>query len=263
MENAQRFMSGSSSHRKRSRYALIAEAVTAPASFRFLPLNPVGGSPVLKAVLQRLTVHALQWAIPVVQVVGTAEKKGRGRGAIDMGIPNILTIFRILLIPAFIMTYSYDKFTLAAVLFILASLTDLLDGFLARAMGQVTKLGALLDPLADKLLLLSSFALLFYRGIVPLWVLIIVLSKDVVVVSGWMIRYFLTRSASAPPSFLWKVATFAQITAITTILTGNLVASIKSLSNSFLIVATILTALSMLDYLYRGLGELEKRTTSS
>jgi cardiolipin synthase len=180
-----------------------------------------------------------------------------------MSIPNILTILRILLIPLFVMAYSYNEFTLAAVLFILASLTDLLDGFLARLTGQVTKLGALLDPVADKLLLLSAFSLLVYRGIVPLWVLIIVLSKDVVVVSGWMIRFFLTRSSSAPPSFLGKVATFAQVVAITAELTSHLLAPIRASAYGILVVATVLTAISMLDYLYRGIKELEKRTKPS
>ena len=180
-----------------------------------------------------------------------------------MSIPNILTFLRILLIPLFVMAYSYNEFTLASVLFILASITDLLDGFLARMTGQVTKLGALLDPLADKLLLLSSFSLLFYRGIVPLWILITVLSKDVVVVSGWMIRYFLTRSSSAPPSLLGKGATLAQVIAITAILTSHLLAPIKASAHYLLIVAAILTALSMMDYLYRGLRELEKHNIAS
>lgn len=180
-----------------------------------------------------------------------------------MSIPNILTILRILLIPLFVMAYSYGEITLAAFLFILASLTDLLDGFLARAIGQVTRVGALLDPLADKLLLLSAFGLLVYRGIVPLWALIIVMSKDVVVVSGWMIRFFLTRSSSAPPSFLGKLATLAQIIAITAELTGHMAAPIRASAYAILVVATVLTTLSMLDYLYRGLRELEKRTNST
>jgi len=180
-----------------------------------------------------------------------------------MSVPNILTSLRIILIPLFVMAYSYNEFTLAAVLFILASLTDLLDGFLARITGQESKLGALLDPLADKLLLLSAFSLLFYRGIVPLWVLITVMSKDVLVVCGWMIRYFLTRSYSAPPSILGKVATFAQVVAITAILLGHLLASVHTVSYRLLVISAVLTALSMLDYLYRGLRELENRTGKS
>jgi len=180
-----------------------------------------------------------------------------------MSIPNILTFMRILLIPMFVTAYSYNEFTLAAVLFILASVTDLLDGFLARMTGQITRLGALLDPLADKMLLLSAFGLLFYRGIVPLWILVTVLSKDVVVVSGWMIRYFLTRSSSAPPSLLGKGATLGQVIALVAVLTSHLFAPIKAVAWHLMVAAAFFTAISMLDYLYRGLRELEKHNTAS
>ena len=179
-----------------------------------------------------------------------------------MSLPNLLTFLRILIIPVFLTAYIYGARSIAAGLFIGAAMTDLLDGFLARSSKQTTRLGALLDPFADKLLLLSSFGLLAYRGVVPLWVLIAVISKDVVVVSGWMMRYFLTRRSSALPSFLGKAATFMQVVAITAILTAHMAGFIQASCFPLLVFASGLTALSGMEYLYRGLKELGQNTGS-
>ncbi len=178
-----------------------------------------------------------------------------------MSFPNILTFFRILLIPTFATAFLYGKHPLALGVFILAELTDALDGFLARFKAQQTRLGSFLDPVADKLLLLTAFALLGLSQEVPLWCLILVYSREIIVVGGWIIRYLLTRSSTVVSSLLGKAMTLMQAVAVTALLLNRYVSLPYNLTAGLLYVAMALTAFSGLDYLYRGLKELEPRTS--
>ena len=101
-----------------------------------------------------------------------------------MNLPNILTILRILLIPFFIIVFavpSVSRSNWAAIIFILASLTDWIDGYLARKFGQVTLSGKLLDPVADKLLVLSALIMLVEFQKVPSWLAILIIGRDVAI----------------------------------------------------------------------------------
>ena len=101
-----------------------------------------------------------------------------------MNIPNSLTILRILLIPCYIGLLVYGRFGQALIVLIVAGLTDALDGAIARVKNQYTRLGAVLDPLADKLLLTSGFITLSMIHLIPLWVTIIVVSRDLILMLG-------------------------------------------------------------------------------
>lgn len=101
-----------------------------------------------------------------------------------MNLPNILTILRILLIPFFIIVFavpSISRSNWAAIIFILASLTDWIDGYIARKYGQVTLSGKLLDPVADKLLVLSALIMLVELHRVPSWLAIVIIGRDVAI----------------------------------------------------------------------------------
>jgi len=101
-----------------------------------------------------------------------------------MNIPNSLTILRILLIPCYIGLLIYGKFDYALIVLLVAGLTDALDGAIARMKNQYTRLGAVLDPLADKLLLTSGFITLSMIHLIPSWVTILVVSRDVILMLG-------------------------------------------------------------------------------
>src|SRR5438128_10197054 len=101
-----------------------------------------------------------------------------------MNRPNALTVLRILLIPVFIGFLTYGRFMWALWTILIAGVTDILDGVIARMANQRTKLGAYLDPLADKLLLTSSFVTLSILHLVPGWVAIVVFSRDLIIVAG-------------------------------------------------------------------------------
>lgn len=106
--------------------------------------------------------------------------KQRIHGSV-MNLPNILTIIRVVLIPFFIFFFSRPSTrsaTIAAVIFLVASLTDLLDGYLARRRKEVTQFGKFLDPVADKLLIVSALILLVANGRVPAWIAIVIVGRE-------------------------------------------------------------------------------------
>lgn len=135
-----------------------------------------------------------------------------GRDAI-WTIPNILTIIRILLTPVFVMAYTSENFNLAWILFAIAGLTDALDGFLARIWNQRTRLGAMLDPLADKALLVTSFLCLAAKGWLPMWLTVLVVSRDAIIVGGLAVLNFwgVDVRNRIKPIWVSKFTTAAQI----------------------------------------------------
>ncbi len=141
-------------------------------------------------------------------------------------IPNALTIVRMVMIPVFVSALYYQRFGMALAVFVAAGVTDGIDGFLARRFNQGSQLGQILDPIADKLLLVTSFITLSSPGIiaktnhlpVPFWVTAAVISRDVFIVVGAAAINVVTGFRGFRPSLLGKINTVVQITAVTIIL---------------------------------------------
>jgi cardiolipin synthase len=181
-----------------------------------------------------------------------------------MNLPNLLTIFRILLVPCFLTFMLYYKpgenefRQVALFVFLLALFTDALDGFLARVRRQKTKLGSFLDPLADKLLLITAYFVLTVNTNLsvrlPLWVTIIVISRDVIILLGVVLIMGLAGDIKIKPSPSGKITTFFQMITI--------VFTIMALPVNFLyfiwIMTVIITVLSGLEYIHKGIGMLNK-----
>jgi cardiolipin synthase len=128
-----------------------------------------------------------------------------------MNLPNYITLIRVILVPFFInlMIYGYYKGALAV--FVIACVTDALDGMIARLTKTQTELGAFLDPMADKLLILSAFVILVLLGRLPVWLVIIVVSRDAILTMGSLIIYFTTRELRIQPSLIGKATTVLQL----------------------------------------------------
>ncbi|MFP4167982.1 MAG: CDP-alcohol phosphatidyltransferase family protein [Desulfonatronovibrionaceae bacterium] len=128
-------------------------------------------------------------------------------------VPNVLTAARILLVPAFVCVFQAGYFLWAAGIFVFAGVTDAVDGFLARVLNQRSRLGTVLDPLADKLLLVSSFFCLAAADWVPMWLALAVLARDVLIVGGIGGLYFLgmDMSRGISPTAVSKANTALQI----------------------------------------------------
>jgi cardiolipin synthase len=139
-------------------------------------------------------------------------------------VPNLLTVFRMVLIPVFVSLLFYQRFLLALGIFILAGVTDGLDGLLARRFDQKSQLGTILDPIADKLMLVTSFVVLSMRSVfpqplpshlpVPFWVTVAVISRDVFILVGAAAINIVTGFRGFRPSMLGKINTTVQIFAI-------------------------------------------------
>jgi cardiolipin synthase len=169
-------------------------------------------------------------------------------------IPNMITLTRIVLIPVFVTALVYQHYDWALGLFVIASLTDMLDGFMARLTDQKTKLGAFLDPLADKVLLLTSFILFAVYGWVSTWLTICVISRDLIVVMGWVLVCLTSNDSRVAPTMAGKAAIASQLILIAYVLLAINLPELPDHSPEFAewIVAA-LTIYSGLQYIYRGL----------
>lgn len=134
-------------------------------------------------------------------------------------VPNQLTFLRLGFLPLFIILVFYRRYTWALGILILAALTDSMDGLLARSLNQKTRLGAYLDPIADKLLLSSSFVVLALNGQIRWWLAILVLGRDVLILTTASVILLTTGYRSFPPSIYGKLTTTLQIILVFVVLT--------------------------------------------
>ena len=128
-----------------------------------------------------------------------------------MNIPNVITVFRIFMVPVVVWLIISDQLKAAFFVFAAAGATDALDGYLAKRFGWTTKLGAYLDPLADKLLLVSIYIVLGLAGHLPLWLVIAVVSRDLLIVGAVLLTWILDRSLEVRPLLISKANTASQI----------------------------------------------------
>lgn len=126
-------------------------------------------------------------------------------------IPNIITILRLVLIGPIVASLVLGRYPMACWLFIIAGLTDAVDGYLARRFQWISRFGAMVDPVADKLLMISTFLTLGLIGIIPWWLIVMVVARDVIIVAGGVIYHFLIGEYEFAPSKLSKLNTFLQI----------------------------------------------------
>jgi cardiolipin synthase (CMP-forming) len=131
--------------------------------------------------------------------------------AMAMNIPNSLTLARILLVPALVVYLGRAEYGIALWLLLAAGFSDVLDGFIARRWDLCTRLGSLLDPLADKLLIVSSYLVLAGTGRLPHWLAAVVIGRDLVIVGGAVAFYARTGILEMDPSVTSKLNTFVQI----------------------------------------------------
>ncbi|MDI6703651.1 MAG: CDP-alcohol phosphatidyltransferase family protein [bacterium] len=168
-----------------------------------------------------------------------------------MSLANKITILRIFLIPIFIISLMYSQRNLAIIIFLLSIITDGLDGIVARRFSQRSDLGSFLDPLADKLLLTSSFIVLAIRAEVEPLVAILVVSREVILFLGWVTFYLLTGNLLAvSPTIIGKFTTCLQMTTIILYLLRFFFAY------PFCMIMLAFLVFSTLEYLHKGSRKL-------
>jgi len=140
-----------------------------------------------------------------------------------MTIPNLLTLLRIFLTPVLVWLLLEGRFGTAFFVFFVAGMTDALDGLLARLLNQKSRFGAYIDPLADKILLMTSFVILGYIGMIPRWLVIIVISRDMMILLGLFTLVFYQVKVEIKPVVSSKLTTFFQLLTVFLMLGSRLV----------------------------------------
>jgi cardiolipin synthase len=140
------------------------------------------------------------------------DRRGRGaRAGTQLSIPNLITLGRILLVPILVWAIAAGEMRIAFLLFLVAGLSDLVDGFLAKRFNMATELGAYLDPLADKAMIVSIYVALGIAGAIPRWLVILVVSRDIMIVSAVMLSWLVGKPVQLKPLTVSKLNTVAQI----------------------------------------------------
>ncbi len=173
----------------------------------------------------------------------------------NLTLPNKLTIARIIAVPIFVISAIAKNSGLAISVFIFCVITDFLDGFIARKRGERTELGALLDPIADKFLLISAFITFAALKEIPVWIPIVVITKNIIIFLGWWLRLQLTGNSVVSPTLFGRATTVIEMTVILSVLTG--------VSEKILIILTYLMLFSIIistfNYIFFGVKEIEKK----
>lgn len=173
-----------------------------------------------------------------------------------MTLANKITVSRIITIPLFVIALTEGQIRMAQALFIYCVLSDALDGALARLRGERTPLGSFLDPMADKLLLVATFITLTALKLIPVWVFITILSRDLIIVLGWTVVYILTHNAKIEPRPMGKLTTTLQMGVVVT----QLFSAPLPLYHWTLHIMVAATILSAIEYVWIGnqrLGAIE------
>lgn len=167
-----------------------------------------------------------------------------------MTVPNFITLVRFLLVPAVVFALLTEHVAWAFACFVAAAISDGADGFIARHFDQRTDLGAYLDPIADKLLLVSVFVVLGYMGHLPLWLVMAAVSRDGLIVGGVVLSTVMGNPVAMKPLFVSKANTLAQLLLASLVLAGLSLSFSLGVVYSFLVyVSGLLTVASGAAYL--------------
>lgn len=179
-----------------------------------------------------------------------------------MSIPNIITLGRILLVPIIVWAIGSQQHLIAFVLFLAAGASDAVDGFLAKRFNMSSEIGRLLDPLADKALLVSIYVALGIAGAIPVWIVILVVSRDIMIVGAVIVSWLMDKPVPMKPLMVSKINTVAQVLFAALVLASRGFEFQSSpLDVVLMACVTVLTLLSVGFYVVewaRHMGMLEK-----
>ncbi|GAB6058919.1 CDP-diacylglycerol--glycerol-3-phosphate 3-phosphatidyltransferase [Desulfonatronum parangueonense] len=175
----------------------------------------------------------------------------------NWNIPNLITVGRIILVPVFVMMFITERFGVALALFLIAGLSDALDGYLARGLNQGTRLGAVLDPIADKLLLVTAYVCLGIVGLIGSWLAVLVISREFVILGGLALLQLsgVDVRNRIRPTVLGKLNTCCQVALVVFVLgTYSLGLPLAGLVQLLVVTVAIVSIISGLHYVSIGIG---------
>jgi cardiolipin synthase len=180
-----------------------------------------------------------------------------------LSIPNLITLARIILVPVVVWTIATGQLRLAFLLFLAAAISDGVDGFLAKRFGWKTELGAYLDPLADKVLIVSIYVTLGITGVIPLWIVILVVSRDFMIVGAIILSWVVGRPVKIKPHIVSKLNTGVQILFACLVLASHGYAfDVEPVLTLVMALVAVLTLLSVGLYLAEWIRHMNSAETS-
>jgi cardiolipin synthase len=156
-------------------------------------------------------------------------------------LPNLITLARIALVPVLILLLKDQDYAAGLIVFVIAGASDALDGYLAKRLNVQSRLGAILDPVADKLLLVSAYVMLTVLGHIPFWLVLVVVFRDLLIVGGYMLYTSHAGPVKMRPSILSKLNTLMQIALATLVLAQQAAGLDWPLTIHALVVAVLIT----------------------
>ena len=169
-----------------------------------------------------------------------------------VNLPNGLTILRILMAPVISILLVYKFWGLGLAVFLLAGITDALDGFFARSRAQRTELGMILDPLADKLLLFAAFVTLVNLHEMRRWLFIIIVSRDLMLIGGFLVLYITTGKTTVSVSLMGKLTTGLQLATVLGTMLAHVTGGVEPYLSGIIYLTAAVTIISGLEYVLRG-----------
>ena len=174
-----------------------------------------------------------------------------------MTIPNLITIARLIMVPLIVVMIGQERWGLAFALFAAAGVSDGVDGFIARRFNMRSEFGAYLDALADKALLVSIYVTLSVTGVLPGWLAIVVVSRDLMIISAIMVSRLMERPLAIKPLFVSKLNTGAQIVFAALVLgTKAFTLDVPTLDAAGMVLVAALTMISAAAYLARWMRHM-------
>lgn len=182
----------------------------------------------------------------------------------NINVPNFITLGRVLSVPVVFWLLITGQAKAAFMIFVAAGISDGVDGYLAKRFDSRTELGAYLDPLADKLLIVSIYIALGVRGEIPLWLVIAVVSRDFLILAGVMLAWLMDHPMTIKPLAVSKANTAAQLVLAATVLCDNAFAlELVNVRTALVWIAGILTLLSAAAYLRDWIAHMTSDGTAA
>jgi len=196
----------------------------------------------------------------------TTERRERIRARVEeklrpLTLPNFLTLLRMAIVPFFVLAVFAHDFRLAVLIFVISGITDVLDGWIARTFDLESRIGALLDPLADKVLLTAAYiSLAVPHGqavVIPLWLAILTLFRDFVIMLMAFVFYMFEGIKSFPPTWVGKMTTVMHVATVSLVLLANVTAVPTPVLQACFYVSFIMVIVSGFSYIYRSSSAIE------
>jgi cardiolipin synthase len=196
----------------------------------------------------------------------SSERRERIRASVEdklrpLTLPNFLTLLRIAIVPFFVLAVFAHEFRLAVWIFVISGITDVLDGWIARTFDLQSRIGALLDPLADKVLLTAAYiSLAVPHGqavVIPLWLAILTLFRDFVIMLMAFVFYMFEGIKSFPPTWTGKLTTVMHVVTVSVVLMANVMPIPNVVLQTCFYVSFFMVILSGFSYIYRSSRAIE------